>query len=144
MTNMHGFQSNEEITAVVKGFESCETDKTVFKHQDHLVVAVAYLNDLTVPEAVERMRTCLLRFVAHHKVDQRKYNETITVFWIEMVAQTLAKMDRSLNLVDRCNRVVQEFPNAALTLDYYSSELLNSDEAREHLVLPDLKDWKNR
>lgn len=139
---MHTFQSENEIRAIVDGFELCQTEKTAFKHQDHLVVAVAYLQNLTVPEAIERMRNSLMRFIKHHHVDQRKYNETITVFWLEVVADALAKMPAALTLLERCNRVVQEFPNSARALEHYSSELLFSDDAREGFVKPDLKDWK--
>lgn len=141
---MNPFQSESEIRAIVNGFELCQTEKTAFKHRDHLVVAVAYLHELTVPEAIERMRISLQRFIKHHQVDQRKYNETITVFWIEVVAQALGKLPNSLTLQEKCNMVLQEFLNAALALDHYSSELLFSDAARESFVKPDLKDWNAR
>ena len=141
---MYWFQTEAEIRAIVRGFEMCTTEKTAFKHQDHLVVAIAYLCDLAVPEAIERMRTSLLRFLDHHKVDQRKYNQTITVFWVEVVAEMLATLDRSLTLVEKCNRVVDQLPNAALIQEYYSSELLNSENARMEFVIPDLKDWRKR
>lgn len=141
---MHRFQSENEIRTIVNDFELCLTEKTAFKHQDHLVVAVSYLQDSTVPEAVGRMRNSLMRFIKHHQVDQRKYNETITVFWLDVVADALAKMPASLTLLQRCNRVVEEFPNSALALEYYSSGLLFSDEARKGFVKPDLKDWKQR
>ncbi len=141
---MNQFQSEKEIRAIVYGFESCETEKTDFKHQDHLVVAVAYLHELTVAEAIEKMRHSLMRFIKHHQVDQRKYNETITVFWVEVAAAALERMSESSTLLEQCNKVAQEFPNAALALDYYSSEVLFSDEARASFVKPDLKDWKVR
>ena len=139
---MHRLQSEAEIEAIVNGFELCTTEKTEFKHQDHLVVAVAYLNELTVPEAIERMRLSLIRFIAHHQIDKRKYNETITVFWLEVLSEAIERMSDSLTLLEKCNRVIQEFPKVGLALDYYSKELLYSDEARERFVRPDLKDWK--
>jgi hypothetical protein len=141
---MHSIQSESEISAIVNGFELCQTEKTAFKHHDHLVVAVVYLNDLSVPEAIERMRASLMRFIKHHQVDERKYNETITVFWVEVVAEALEKMPASFTLTEKCNTVLQEFPNAAFILDHYSSELLFSDEARANFVKPDLKNWKVR
>lgn len=138
---MHLLQSEAEIKAIVNGFESCTTEKTQFKHQDHLVVVVTYLNEFSVQETVERMRLSLMRFIAHHQIDKRKYNETITVFWVEAVSKAIERMPDSLTLLEMCNRVIQEFPNGGLALNYYSKELLYSDEARETFVKPDLAVW---
>src|SRR6185295_13705335 len=77
---MNPYQSEREIESVVRGFESCETGKDEFKHRHHLVVAVWYLRTLSREAAVDRMRSSLLRFLDHHGVDRKKYDETITVF----------------------------------------------------------------
>lgn len=103
------YSSEDEIERVVRGFETCETDKSEFKHRQHLTVAVWYLQTLDTKAAVERMRTGLLRFIDHHDVPPEKYNEEVTVFWIELVARRLAEMGSELSLVEKCNRVVAEF-----------------------------------
>src|SRR5262245_35588918 len=139
---MRRYTNTDEILAIVEEFESCRTGKDSFKHQDHLVVAVAYLQELSVADAAARMRTNLLRFVNHHQIDPQKYNETITVFWLELVAAVLNKLDGADVLVDKCNTVVESFENAGLVFEYYSRERLFSDEARETFVKPDLKDWR--
>ena len=139
---MSTYQTEDQIRAIVEGFESCNTNKADFKHQDHLTVAVSYLQSLTVTEAAQRLREALLRFVDHHQVDRRKYNETITIFWLELVAEKLKGLSPSTSLIDQCNAVLDSLSNAGLPMEYYSAELLFSDQAREAFVEPDLKQWK--
>jgi hypothetical protein len=67
------------------------------------------LQTLDTTAAVERMRTCLLRFVDHHGVPREKYSESVTVFWIELIAKRLAELGPGLSLLEQCNRVVEEF-----------------------------------
>jgi len=141
---MKPYVTDEEVRTVVRGFESCETDKADFKHQDHLTVAVCYLQDLSVAKATEKLRASLFRFVDHHGVDRKKYNETITVFWLEIVAEKLRDVPRESSLLTKCNVVVEALSDAGLMLDYYSADLLFSEEARAEFVRPDLKDWRVR
>ena len=139
---MSTYQTEEQIDDVVRGFESCTTDKSHFKHQHHLTVAVSYLRELTLEQAINKMREALLRFVDHHQVDRRKYNETITVFWFQIVAEAMRTMPANVRGVEQCNRVIERFSNADLALNYYSRDLLFSERAREEFVEPDLKDWR--
>jgi len=139
---MSTYQTEEQIDDVVRGFESCTTDKSDFKHQHHLTVAVSYLRELTLEQAINKMREALFRFVDHHQVDRRKYNETITVFWFQIVAEAMRTMPANVRVVEQCNSVIERFSNADLALDYYSRDLLFSERAREEFVEPDLKDWR--
>jgi hypothetical protein len=136
------YQTEADIKRVVEGFESCTTDKAAFKHQDHLTVAVCYLQDSTVEEATVRLRIALLRFLDHHKVDRQKYNETITFFWLELVAAELHKLSQR-SLAEQCNAVIEILSDAGLMLQYYSSDLLFSQQARASFVEPDLKSWRS-
>jgi len=142
---MNTFYNNEaEIQVVVRGFESCETGKDEFKHHDHLTVALWYLSVTSLEEAINRMRAGLLRFLDYHGVDRKKYNETLTVFWIEMVWRTLNEIEPRTSLVEKCNRVIEALQNPGLAFEYYSEELVWSNEARKSWVAPDLKSWKKR
>ena len=132
------YQSDIEIENIVRGFESCETDKEQFKHRDHLVLAVWYVEKFGSEAALDRMRSSLLRFLDHHGVDKKKYNETITVFWLDMVAQKLNVLGPDVSLVDKCNEVGDSM-DSNLALEYYSPERLWSDEARVKFIEPDLQ-----
>lgn len=138
---MNLFKDQKEIANIVEGFESCTTGKADFKHADHLTVAVCYLQTLSVREATDRLRESLLRFVDHHGVDRQKYNETITIFWLELAAAELKKLSGK-TLVEQCNAVLESLNHSSLALQYYSSDLLFSERARESFVEPDLKSWK--
>lgn len=138
------YTNRDEIIANVDGFESCHTGKDSFRHHDHLVVAAFYLQQLSFTDAIVRMRTNLLRFLDHHQVDRQKYNETITVFWFELVSDLLNKLPADSTLVEKCNAVVESLDNSALAFEYYSRERLFSDEARASFIAPDLKDWRCR
>ncbi len=107
------YVSEVEIENVVRGFETCETDKSAFKHREHLTVAVWYLQTLDTRAAVERMRTGLLRFVDHHGVPREKYNEEVTVFWIELIAERLRELGSQASLVEQCNYVVTNLNQTA-------------------------------
>ena len=136
------YTTDEEIDRVVDDFESCQTGKDEFHHQQHIVVAVCYIASAPIEVATERMRSSLFRFLEHHKVDNRKYNETLTVFWLEMVVLELNKLPADVRLVERCNSMVATLNNPKLALDFYSQELLWSDEARARFVEPDLRRWR--
>lgn len=100
------YESDIEIENVVRGFESCVTGKEQFKHRDHLLVAVWYVEKLGREAALDRMRSSLLRFLDHHGVDKGKYRETVTVFWLDKVAGKLNELGSEVSFVEKCNRIV--------------------------------------
>ena len=107
------YVSELEIEKVVRGFETCETDKSAFKHREHLTVAVWYLQTLDTRAAVEQMRTGLLRFVDHHGVPREKYNEEVTVFWIELIAERLRELGAQASIVEQCNYIISNLNQTA-------------------------------
>jgi hypothetical protein len=135
------YQSDNEIEGVVRGFEDCTTPGSEFNHQAHLIVALSYLHlsGLTVTEAAERMRAGLYRFLDHHGHDRRKYNETITLFWIKLVRSFLDRTNTSRRVADIANEMVEACGNSQLIYSYYSKERLLSDEARKSWIEPDVK-----
>ena len=100
------YESDIEIEKVVRGFETCETDAASFKHPQHLAVAVWYLHTMNRDDALNRMRSGLLRFLHHHGVDKGKYSESVTIFWIDKIAQRLHELGPNASLVEKCNTVL--------------------------------------
>jgi hypothetical protein len=132
------FAGEQEIAAIVRGFETCTTPETDFPHRSHLVVAVWYLNNATAAEALQRMRASILNFLDHYQIEG-KYNETITLFWIIVVERNLRNLDANLPLLERTNSVVETLSDPGLMFEYYSKELLWSERAMREGLDPDLK-----
>jgi len=135
------YKSDDEIEAVVRGFESCAMKPSDFDHCAHMTVAFSYLHlsKLSVTDATERMRAGLYRFLDHNGVDRRKYNETITIFWIKLVRRFLEGIDTERHIADIANEMLETFGNAQLIFEYYNKERLSTEEARAGWVEPDKK-----
>ena len=106
---MSYYHSETEIETVVRAFEACRLDKTEFKHAQHLTVATWYVHRLGKDAALDRMRAGLHTFLDHHGVDKGKYSETVTVFWIQQIAEKLNELGGEVSLVEKCNRVVETY-----------------------------------
>ena len=119
--------------ALVAAFESTELEQ--FSHVEHVRVAWWYLRILPLAEALARCSTGIRRFAAA-KGATDKYHETITVFWM----RTVAKYNISRNgtsLLEKANEVAYKW-DKDFPLNFYSRDLLFSDEARARFVEPDL------
>lgn len=136
---MSYYTNQTEIEAVVQGFESCTTAKDDFTHAKHLTVAVFYLYELSEIQATERMRIGLLRFLNHHGIGPAKFHETLTVFWIKILRAFLAQLDPKTSLLEMTNKSLERFSDSHLVFDYYSTAVLQSNEARAAWRNPDLK-----
>jgi hypothetical protein len=139
------YKSDDEIEALVHCFEDCSTLPSQFNHRAHLVVALSYLHlsRLTVPEAAERMRAGLYRFLDHYGEDRQVYNETITLFWIKLVQSFLDRTDASRPVADIANEMIEAYGNSQLIYSYYTKERLSSDEAKKEWIEPDLKGMRD-
>ena len=104
---MNRFQSQDEIENVVQGFETCQTGADDFRHPQHLAVAVWYVHTMDRDSALDRMRSGLLRFLEHHGVDKGKYSETVTVFWIDKIAEKLNELGPDVSVVEKYNTVLE-------------------------------------
>lgn len=122
-----------EILTLVDRLEHCSLSPHEFRHRDHLAVAVAYLYSAELERALDKMRASLCRFVAHH--GGNRYHETATRFWM---LQAEKHLDRSLCLQDAVERVISALTDKDLIYQYYSRARLDSVEAKQGWVTPDL------
>jgi hypothetical protein len=134
------YRSDGEVEEVLRGFESCALPPAKFDHGRHLVVTLVLLVRLGDERAAAaRVREGLVRYIAFNGVDARKYHETITLFWVKRVGSFLARAGAGATLAELANAVAEGCGPSRLVGEYYSRELLDSDEARERWVEPDLK-----
>jgi hypothetical protein len=126
--------TDADILMLVDRFERCLLGKEEFPHRDHLTVAVVYLYASDLETAMDRMRGSLKRFAAHHRVTGL-YHETLTQFWLEQVVKCL---DRRLCLSESVKKVKEQLNDKNLIFEYYTRERIDSKEARESWLQPDL------
>src|SRR6185369_15677061 len=100
------YQSETEIEEKVRAFEACEIGRDDFKHVDHLAVAGWYVNTFGRDAALERMRAGLIRFLAHHEVDPKKYSEEVTVFWVDQITRKLDELGPDVSIVEKCRTIL--------------------------------------
>ena len=100
------FNTEQEIEAVVSGFENCTTSKEEFTHLSHLTVATYYLCHSTPEESFEKMRSGLLRFLDHQGVNSAKYSDRVTWAWIERIRDVCQLTNQDSSLVEIVNTVI--------------------------------------
>lgn len=106
------YTDSEFIAAV----ENCTIE--AFHHKDHIRLALLYAEMYGPEDATSRMVDSIRRLSVYAGKPE-KYHHTMTVAWMRLVARLLDK--------------------EALA-EFYSAGVLNSVEAKEHWVEPDLKE----
>jgi len=118
----------------IEQFESGQVDPTHFDHEAHVYVGWLYVQAFELAEAISRFDGALRRLTEQLGVPD-KYHATIT--WLFLLL---------INERSQGNEGWQDFrsSNEDLISDsktilgrFYSEDLLFSNNAREHFVLPD-------
>ena len=131
------FKDEEEIRSLVNAFEACTLNPEEFKHFQHLAVALWYLAHNPYEEAAEKMRNGIKKLAAAY--GKMGYHETVTEFWLRMVWKFIGDAPPTESITSVTNRLIADDDNKERIYEYYSSELLNSAEAKSRWVEPDLK-----
>ena len=111
------FKTEQEIVAVVSGFENCTTSKEGFTHLSHLTVATYYLYNSTPEESFEKMRSGLLRFLKHHGVNSAKYSDRVTWAWIEQIRNVCEQTNHRSCLVEVVNTVIAQLAHHRIPIE---------------------------
>ncbi len=133
------YGGDSEVEDVVRRFESGELPPSEFKHIPHLTVSLFYLLRFPEQEALRRMRQSIHSYLLRHNIDPRVYHETLTVFWMRRVSAFVAQSDTSRPLAQLANELIASCRDKEILFEYYSRELINSEEAHARWVKPDVK-----
>ena len=133
------YESDKEVEDVLRRFESGALSPPEFKHRQHLTVALLYLLRLPEREVHARMRDTILRFLARHRLDAGVYHETITAFWLRRVRSFVRGADAGRPVHELANELIDQCADSRLVFEYFSRELIETQEARSGWVEPDLK-----
>jgi len=108
-----------------------------FDHEAHVYVAWLYLQRYDLLTSIDRFRTTLIRLTENLGMPG-KYHETITWFYMIVVAESLVGNSKSgWECFKRQNPALFR-RNPSVIRDFYSEERLMSDAARATFLLPDL------
>jgi hypothetical protein len=124
-----------QVRELVCDFERCTLPLDDFKHDAHLTVALFYLTRMPVCAAATQFRAAIKRFIEHY--GETGYNETITMFWINVIVRFLMKSETDRSFADLHDALLESYGDSRLIYSYYSRERLQSDEARIAWVAPD-------
>lgn len=140
---MMRYKDEKEIAEVVRGFEDATISRDVWKHAEHLTVALHYLTIYDMETATAKMRDGIFKLLRAFGVDLAKempYHETLTVFWMRTVA-SFNESKNGASMLDKTNELVARF-DKDYPSKFYSHEYLFSDEARARFVEGDLGELK--
>ncbi len=136
---MRKYKNENEICELVERFENCTVSRDEWKHAEHLVVALYYVEKHGLDEAIDKMRSGIFRLLDSFGVDLEKempYHETLTVFWMRTVfAYCLMRPDESLS--EKASGLIASYDKDH-PLRFYSNARLFSNEARSIYIEPDI------
>jgi hypothetical protein len=130
-------ESLPECAALVKAFDSGNVDPQYFDHEAHIRVAWCYLQTFPAAMAIARFTEALRSLTVRLGMAQ-KYHETISWFFMIVIADRQARSPTSdWETFKKQNRDLLE-EGSALLKRHYSTDCLDSMDARQRFVLPNL------
>ena len=136
------FSSTDELRSLVVAFEACTLTHAEWTHAAHVSVATWYVLWYGRDAATDRMRSGIQRLNGVHGVPTtptRGYHETLTRFYVWLVANELRARPVDASIAEITNGVVEACDDRTIPLKYYSRDRLMSWEARTTWVEPDLR-----
>ena len=135
------YTTEEEIEELVRAFEDATIARGVWKHAEHLVVALYYADKLGLEKGLDKMRGGLFNLlIKGFGVDLTKempYHETLTVFWMRTVAEYNASKNGA-SLCEKTSELIEKY-DKDYPMRFYTREYLFSDEARAKFVEGDIE-----
>jgi hypothetical protein len=131
----HTALTDDEFLAA---FEQCRLPRELWTHEAHIRMAWLYLNRGPLSEVVDKVRHGIQRYNASLG-NSSGYHETVTQAYVRLIASRLA---------NGCGATFDEFKRRhpklfdrqePILLWHYRQETLDSDEAKEQFLLPDLE-----
>ena len=134
--------SEQSLDRFLEAFFSHTLPKAQWTHAAHVTLAACLLHESDVPSVLPVVRTAISSYnisVGTENSATSGYHETLTVFWLKVVAQSLRSSPAASRL-HAVRSVVAAFgEQRALHRHYYSTDIVNNTAARQAWVEPDLQ-----
>ena len=120
----------------INTLEAGTIDAAAFDHESHVYAAWLYLERWPLHEAIGRFCTALRRLTVKLGAEA-KYHETMSWFFLLLINQrrTTTKATSWIAFRQENADLIRDF--RATLSRYYSQEVLGSDQAQQHFLLPD-------
>jgi hypothetical protein len=133
-----------DTPALVAAFLARTLPKPAWTHVAHLRVGLWHVRRLGEAAALAALRERIRAYneaVGTANTDSSGYHETLTVFYVRLIADFLERAGPAIDGGDEAleARLIEERGRRELPLEYYSRDRLFSVEARRTWVAPDLK-----
>ncbi|KAG2180086.1 hypothetical protein INT43_003874 [Umbelopsis isabellina] len=128
----------------MQAFEDHTLDFRQWTHRAHVRMAWNYLREMNQEEATPLIKHGIESYYKANKDKiQFVYNETITGFYIDLIHKAVQKDKLSgRSEDDDFFEFLERYPilkDRKVIKDYYSRELLDSDDSRQQFIEPDLQ-----
>lgn len=136
------FAGDEDVRTFLTAFHDGSLPRSAWNHRAHMTAALSFGRAFTPAEALNGMRTAILRFndaVGIVSTPDHGYHETITVFYMHVVTLHVLRNPVPVSLASDANAFVEAWGDPRLPLDYYSKDRLFSRLARAQWLSPDLQ-----
>lgn len=122
----------------LRQFESCTLPS--WSHRSHLRMVWIYLTRDGRRAAVNKIFDHTKSFTLNSKTSPKAtFHFTMTYFWIQMIDLAIAQSPKNIDF-EEFLRINAHLLNETVYLDYYKkSTMLNNPNARQEMVLPDVK-----
>lgn len=137
------FSSEAALAEFLKAFEEGTYPIKQWTHESHIIMAACYLTGLSEEAATPVIREGIKHYnlsQGGQNTDTSGYHETLTIFWIRIVAAFLDSLPSDLSRLDKVRACANKFGSVSgLFRDYWSYDLLQSQEARKEWREPDVR-----
>ena len=131
--------TESDIDAFIAAFEAGTLPKERWTHGAHILTGACYVHSFGEAAATARMRERVSAFnlaVGGKNTETSGYHETVTVFWIKLLATQSREVSRSTF----AHQAVATFVDQRnIYADFYDFDLLTSTEARRTWIEPNLR-----
>jgi hypothetical protein len=131
----------ESLDSFLRGFESCTLPKAEWTHAAHIATAASYLHGSGVASVLPLMRVQISAFnlsVGGANTPTSGYHETLTHFWLLIVAELLRQRHHDSRLAAAREAVATFGEARSLHSLYYSGDVVKDPAARLTWRAPDL------
>ena len=130
-----------ELDDFLEQFEAGTLPKAKWTHAAHVLTGACYVHQLDEAAAIVRMRDRVRAYnvgAGGQNTATSGYHETITVFWIKLLAKLLREQ-KALPRASFATVALEQFQDRReLLRHYYSFDVVGSERARREWVAPDL------